>query len=161
MTNQTLLICSVTILLLNPILAVGETPRTTDQVKKESIKRLTGAAKRPGWVPGEKAIINFEFDQDNEMTGWLRENGQWHIEGWIKHNHLRCGKYRLGMRFGKGELACSNIKWLSETKYIPARTQCNQTKLHHSGLAESVDIVSKFDEVTCAQLVIHCTGICN
>lgn len=150
------------ILLINTIyISTANSGSLDGKKEKGSERKLSAVAENPGWMPGEKAILNFEFDKEDELSGWVRQSGEWHLEGWIKHNSLRCGTYRLGMRFGKGGPACSNIKWITETKYASKRTQCNQTKMHHSGFESNTEISELYDEITCAQLVIQCTGICN
>jgi hypothetical protein len=140
-------------------LALGDTP--PKQKKPESYKYLTSAAKRPAKMPGDEPKIYFTFDESAELKAWLKENGEWHLEGWIKHNRFRCGTYRLGLRFGKGDFGCANISWMTEPQYIDKKTQCNQSQMHYSGYNTNQENTLITSEVTCAQLVIQCTGICN
>jgi hypothetical protein len=83
-----------------------------------------------------------------------------YVAGYIRHNHFRCGTYQLGIQFGSGN-GCVNVKWYSEPVYVSRHRQCNQAVLHHDGYQNDPKLANKFDEITCAQLLIKCDGVCG
>jgi hypothetical protein len=128
----------------------------------ETVKRISVTASKPSFqLPGDPKAINFIFDKASEKQGWLKLNGEWHVQGWVTHNHLRCATYSLGMRFGKGEGGCMNVEWLTTPLYVTHKKQCNQTTIHHKGGSITPEIAPLFNEVTCGQLLIKCEGVCN
>lgn len=108
-------------------------------------------------LPNEKSKLNFNFGQ---AKGWLNSDGDWTIQGLVQHGHLRCATYQVGMRFGAGSPGCTNVKWLTKTKLVTIKKQCNQALLNHSGGDSNPDIASDFEKITCAQQVISCSGRC-
>jgi hypothetical protein len=130
-------------------------------VHAEVVKKISAVAKKPAIVlPGEPSQLNFTFDKANDIHGWLRENGVVFVEGFLNHNHLRCGVYELGVRFGKGD-GCVNVEWLTDPVYVSRERQCNQAVLHHRGYQKVPLVVAHFNEVTCAQALIECEGVCG
>lgn len=125
------------------------------------IKKITAVAKKsPQVLPNDPKQLDFVFDKPSGLNAWLRDNGDVYVEGYIRHNHFRCGTYQLGIKFGKGE-GCVNVQWLSDPVYTGGRRQCNQAVLHHDGYQHVQLAEGKFDEVTCAQLSIKCEGVCG
>jgi hypothetical protein len=127
----------------------------------DSLKKITAVAKKPVLVlPNDKPQLDFVFDKPSDLKAWLRDNGNFLLEGYIRHNHFRCGTYQLGIQFGIGE-GCVNVQWLSEPIYISRHRQCNQSVLHHDGSGNVPEAAAKFKEVSCAQLYIKCDGVCG
>ena len=125
------------------------------------LKNLTAVAKKPAFVlPKDPKQLDFLFDKASDLKAWLRENGDFLVEGYIRHNHFRCGTYQLGIQFGTGD-GCVNVEWLAEPVYISRHRQCNQAVLHHDGSGNVPEAAAKFSEVTCAQLSIKCDGVCG
>ena len=102
--------------------------------------------------------INFRFDN---ATAWLRENGTFQLDAEIKHGWLLCGTYEVGVRFGIGKPACANVSWISKPRYVSKRKQCNNAWMVHHGTDAEADVVGDVDLITCAQLVVKCTGKCK
>lgn len=102
--------------------------------------------------------IEFKFDS---ASAWLRENGTFSVDAEIKHEWLLCGTYEVGIRFGVGKPACSNVSWISSPRYISKRKQCNHAWMAHQGSGTDMDVVGDVDIITCAQLVVKCTGKCK
>lgn len=102
--------------------------------------------------------INFKFDSG---SAWLRENGTFQVEAEIKHDSLLCGTYEVGIRFGIGSPACSNVSWISKTRFVSKRKQCNHAWMVHQGTDADTSVVDDMDIITCAQLVVKCTGKCK
>ena len=91
----------------------------------------------------------------------LSPKGEWTIEGSVAHRGLLCGEYSLGIRFGIGRPGCSNVAWLTDVTYATAQRQCNNATLQHSGGDVQAELADSFAQITCAERVIRCTGICQ
>ena len=102
--------------------------------------------------------LDFKFDN---ATAWLRQNGDFAIEAEIRHGWLLCGDYQVGIRFGIGSPACTNVSWVTDPHYVSKRKQCNNAWMVHSGSATEVGINADFPQITCAQMLIKCTGKCK
>jgi hypothetical protein len=102
--------------------------------------------------------VEFRFDGAN---AWLRENGDFGVDAEVKHRWLLCGTYEVGVRFGIGAPACANVSWIGETHYVSRRKQCNNAWMAHAGNGNDIDAANAFPEITCAQLLIKCTGKCK
>ncbi len=126
----------------------------------EIVKRQqTPVKKSMQWLaPGDTAKSEFDF---GEAKAILRGDGEWFIEGMVKHNRVRCATYRLGIRFGVGSKGCANVEWIAEPIYASSRKQCNSAILNHSGGNIMPELSADFEKITCAQKVIKCSGVCN
>ncbi|MDH5326118.1 MAG: hypothetical protein OEZ68_17550 [Gammaproteobacteria bacterium] len=129
----------------------------------DTLHRLsTEALKQSAFLSGESGDkLLFEFQGADPSKAWLKQNGQWQIEAWVRHNHFRCGHYQLGVRFGQGEPACLNVKWLTDPVFISNKRQCNNSVIHHKGSESSEELEKLFSKITCAEQVIKCVGICD
>ena len=126
-----------------------------------SLKKLSAVAKKPVLIlPNDIPQLDFVFDKPSDLKAWLRDNGSFMLQGYIRHNHFRCGTYQLGIQFGVGD-GCVNVQWLSDPIYISRHRQCNQSVLHHDGAGNAPEAAAKFSEVSCAQLFIKCDGVCG
>jgi hypothetical protein len=141
------LICATVFSL--PLLAEEAVEKKYSAVARKSVDFGVGA---------QPQKIEFKFDS---ASAWLRENGTFQVEAEIKHGSLLCGTYEVGIRFGIGKPACSNVSWLSDTQFVSKRKQCNQAWMAHQGSGTDVDLVGDVDLVTCAQLIVKCTGKCK
>lgn len=126
----------------------------------EIIKRISAKAQKPSeWIsPNEPARVEFNF---GDFKALLRSDGEWHIEGWLQHTGLRCAIYQVGIRFGSGNPACTDVNWLTEPLFATHQRQCNNAKMPHSGGDNNSAIIPDFNRVTCAEQIIKCTGICK
>lgn len=129
----------------------------------EKIRRYTIAAEKTRTLPNQAQSIVFEH---GELVFTLRDGGLWDVEGLVAHTRFFCGTYQVGARFGRGNPACVNVKWLSEVEYVTSLRQCNSAVRMHKGNGrltmdpgpeEPFDI----DTATCAQIHIKCSGTCN
>jgi len=102
--------------------------------------------------------LEFRFDN---ATAWVRDNGTFALDAEIKHEWLLCGTYEVGINFGIGSPACTNVSWLGSPRYVTKRKQCNHAWMVHSGTDIEREVINNFPEITCAQLVIKCTGKCK
>lgn len=127
----------------------------------DTLKKITALAKKPPLVlPNDPLQLDFVFDQPSDLKAQLRENGNFFLQGYLRHGQFRCGVYELGIQFGKGD-GCVNVEWFSEPVFVSRERQCNQAVLHHKGAGDMPEIAGRFNEVTCAQLHIKCEGVCG
>lgn len=127
---------------------------------KAVVKKYTALARKSidfgtGGLPQK---LDFRFDH---ATAWLRQNGDFGIEAEIKHAWLLCGDYQVGIRFGIGSPACTNVSWITEAHYVTNRKQCNNAWMVHSGAGSDSDVTGDFSQITCAQMLIKCSGKCK
>jgi len=102
--------------------------------------------------------LEFKFDG---ATAWVREDGSFQVDAEIKHGSLLCGTYKVGINFGMGKPACTNVEWIDEPHYVTKRKQCNNAWMVHTGAGTDTHVVKNFNQITCAQILIRCTGKCN
>ena len=109
-------------------------------------------------IGAEPQKLEFRFDS---ASAWVREDGTFQLEAEIKHGWLLCGTYQVGINFGIGSPACTNVSWIGSPRYVTSRKQCNNAWMVHSGSDIEPEVVGNFTEITCAQLLIKCTGKCK
>ncbi len=107
---------------------------------------------------GAPRKVNFNFGR---MKAWLNSDGDWNIQGRVKHTGLLCATYEVGMRFGAGDPGCARVEWLSEVMYVTSQRQCNSAVSQHVGGDYGSFIKADFDRVTCAERIIRCNGGCR
>ncbi|HEY5603149.1 MAG TPA: hypothetical protein VIM41_08585 [Gammaproteobacteria bacterium] len=148
-----LLICLLaTAGLLWSVVAVAE--------KKIVEKKYTAVARKSIEIPGDGMPGKLEFRFDGASV-WLKENGEFGLEAEIKHSGLLCGDYEVGIRFGIGIPACANVSWITEPYYVSKKKQCNNAWMVHGGTGEISIVPEDFAQLSCAQLIIKCTGKCE
>jgi len=91
----------------------------------------------------------------------LSPKGEWSIEAQVYHRGLLCAEYSVGLRFGIGRPGCNNVAWLTDVTYATALRQCNNAMLFHSGGDVQPELAGSYAQITCAERVIRCTGICQ
>lgn len=107
---------------------------------------------------GGPTRLDFKFDDGRAL---LRKDGTWRVEAVIRHGGLRCGTYRLGIRFGSGKPGCLDVTWISEPVFATALKHCNNAERPHQGNGHDPLLSEAFDEISCAERVIRCTGLCS
>lgn len=111
---------------------------------------------------GGEPVNRKEFDFGRNIgKAWLAERGELKIETWVQHRGLRCATYEIGIRFGQGEPACTDVRWLAPIHWLTSRRQCNNAPVQHIAVDVDQDMVPVFDQVTCAERVVRCTGNCK
>jgi len=91
----------------------------------------------------------------------LRPQGGWTVEASVSHRGLLCGEYSVGVRFGIGRPGCTNVVWLTNVDYVTNQRQCNNARLDHSGGDVQSQLAGSFAEISCAERVIRCSGVCK
>jgi hypothetical protein len=93
--------------------------------------------------------------------GTLDDDGSWRLRGEITHSRLRCGRYRLGVRFGSGDASCTKVDWRTQLLTTPERRQCNAATLIHTG-GGTLDLRADARRaLNCARVVLRCAGACG
>lgn len=132
-----------------------------DSNSKAVVKKYSAVAHKPMDFGSSNLPKKLEFRFDGAKA-WLRDNGDFGVDAEIKHQWLLCGTYEVGIRFGIGSPAsCANVSWVTEAQYISRRKQCNNAWMAHAGNGNSIDAATDFPRITCAQLLIKCTGKCK
>ncbi len=124
------------------------------------VRKLATEPRRSNDVGGDRSPARLDFHY-GDITAWLLEDGNWHIEGNIQHRGAFCGQYELGIQFGTGSPGCANVEWLGPPVYVTNRRHCNSALLHHAGGDLDYQAAEAFDRINCAQRLIRCSGNCQ
>lgn len=130
--------------------------------KKITVKRYSAVVSKQSGLklPGEMKKLNFKFS-NSEISAWVRDNGEWHIQGLVSHKNFFCADYSLGIRLGQGHPGCIDVKWLTEDQYATKKKQCNNVSMNHDGYQSNPEIAKIFSQITCAQGLVRCVGSCK
>jgi hypothetical protein len=126
----------------------------------EDIRKLSTEPRRSAAVGGPNALPRMDFIF-GDIRAWLLADGNWHIEGSVKHRGALCGQYRLGMQFGVGSPGCANVEWITEASYGTYEVQCNNALMEHAGGGNDPVAAQNFDRITCGQRLLQCSGNCK
>jgi len=121
-------------------------------------------AKAPAQAVGSASVVLKPEELDFNFGGGkatLGPKGEWTIEASVYHRGLLCGDYSVGIRFGIGRPGCNNVVWLTDVTYATTQRQCNNAMLFHSGGDVQSELAGSYAEITCAERVIRCSGICQ
>lgn len=99
--------------------------------------------------------LDFKF---SGASAWLNKDGDWHINGKVKHNRIRCANYQLGIKFGTGKSGCNNVVWTTDYQYGTNVKQCNSAFLGHIGGGTFYDLANNISTISCAKIDIRCYG---
>ena len=107
---------------------------------------------------GKPAKLDFDF---GDFKAWARRDGSWNAEGKVQHRSLLCGTYTLSLRVGHGNPGSTAVQWFGEPRPVANVTLCNDaTGILAGGNTEFRD-AARFDEITCADRTISCSGNCK
>ncbi|WP_295884614.1 hypothetical protein [uncultured Thiohalocapsa sp.] len=93
--------------------------------------------------------------------GSLDADGTWQVRADIMHPRLRCATYSVGVRFGSGDAACDEVQWQTDAEFLPARRQCNNASAIHSGQGRLDLPPEAIAALSCARVMVRCTGACG
>lgn len=135
--------------------AQQETPAGAAQSDEPRIVRQIDRPLLPAAADGERAF------RDGFARGALSADGAWRVRAEIMHPRLRCASYAVGVRFGSGDDGCTDVDWQTDAEFLPSHRQCNNAGVIHSGVG-SVDLAPEaIDALTCARVMVSCTGACG
>jgi hypothetical protein len=102
---------------------------------------------------------SFSFSASNAS---LKQNGDISIDGVVTHKGLLCADYEVGLRFGKGSgtRGCTDIEWLTSDEYVWSKSLCNNATIPYQTVGH-VDLLEAFDQITCAERILRCSGNCK
>jgi hypothetical protein len=121
--------------------------------------RTTIARQAAEWNSDGKPVkLDFDF---GDFKAWARRDGSWNAEGTVQHRGFRCATYTLLLRVGHGNPGCTAVQWFREPVPVGSVQLCNNApKMFSSGNLEFRD-AARFDEITCAERIISCSGTCK
>lgn len=126
-----------------------------DDVRKLSTEPRRSSAVGPPYAP---ARLDFEF---GEIRAWLLADGNWNIEGIVRHRGALCADYQLGIQFGIGSPGCANVEWIGRPQYVTYHKQCNNAVVRHIGGDLDLSAAQNFERINCGQRLIRCSGKCR
>jgi hypothetical protein len=131
-----------------------------DIAEADDVRKLATEPRRGSNIGGAQSLARLDF-YFNNVRAWLLQDGNWHIEGSIQHRGAFCGTYELGIQFGIGSPGCANVEWIGAPIYVTKRRQCNSALMTHSGGDQDQSAADAFDQISCAQRLIKCSGNCK
>ena len=121
-------------------------------------------------------LINFSAiasDPDVPVAGRTtiaRQAAEWNSDGkpvkldfdfGVQHRGLRCTTYTLFLRVGHGNPGCTDVHWFREPVPVASTQVCNNAPAMLSGGNLEFRDAARFDEITCAERIISCSGTCK
>jgi hypothetical protein len=107
---------------------------------------------------GQPVKLDFDF---GDFKAWARRDGSWNAEGTVQHRGLLCGTYTLLLRVGHGNPGCVDVQWFREPVSVASVQLCNNAPGMLSGGNLEFRDAARFDEITCAERIITCSGNCK
>ncbi len=120
------------------------------------VVRVMDLPLQPPRVIVEGEPVRWTF-RDFNVSGWLDENGDWHVRSEVSHGRIRCAAYEVGVQLGKGLPACSNFQRLNGVAWATRVRHCNSATRIHSGGGSFAD-TKAVEAATCARVVVRCEG---
>ena len=137
------------------LFCVSATVLANEDVRKLSTEPRRSAA---AGLPATPARLDFDY---GDIHAWLLADGNWHIEGTVRHRGALCAQYQLGIQFGIGSPGCANVEWFGQGRYVTYHVQCNNALVRHSGGDLNPLAAQNFERITCGQRLIRCEGNCK
>lgn len=107
---------------------------------------------------GKPVKLEFDF---GDFHAWARRDGSWGAEGMVRHRGLLCGSYTLSLRVGRGNPGCVDVQWFGEPRAVADLKLCNDAAGTLTGGNSEFREVARFDEITCAERTLSCSGNCK
>jgi len=143
-------------------LVFGGSASAADQPLEPGDRGVTAAAQPTYTLDSPPRINRLDFDfRIEETRAWLNKDGDFQVNGWIKHVGLLCGTYRMGVRFGIGSPGCLNVNWVTDPYFVTSEYQCNGARVQHNGGDTYAELGEQIGKISCAERVINCTGSCK
>lgn len=126
---------------------------------EEPVGRTAVARPAAEWNKDGKPVkLEFDF---GDFKAWARRDGSWSADGTVQHRGLMCGTYTLLLRVGRGNPGCVDVQWFGEPRAVASEKLCNDAPGPLTGGNNEFRNAARFDEITCAERVISCTGNCK
>lgn len=134
-------------------------PVMADDSAASPVGRTAVARPAAEWNKDGKPVkLDFDF---GDFKAWARRDGSWNAEGVVEHRGLACGTYTLSLRVGHGSPGCTDVQWFGEPRAVASVTLCNNAPGSLTGGNNEFRDAARFDEISCAERVISCTGNCK
>lgn len=104
--------------------------------------------------------VRLDFDFGN-FKAWVRRDGSWNASGEVQHRGLLCATYTLLLRVGHGRPGCNDVQWFGEPRPVASVQLCNNAPGSLAGGDNHFRDAARFDQITCAERVIGCSGNCK
>ena len=141
------------------ILITTALPSLADDPSTLPVGRTAVARPAAEWNKDGKPVkLEFDF---GDFKAWARRDGSWNTDGTVQHRGLMCGTYTLLLRVGRGNPGCVDVKWFGEPRAVASTNLCNDAVAPLSGGNNEFRNAARFDEITCAERIISCTGNCK
>jgi hypothetical protein len=139
--------------------ALQTTPAVADDPSGSALGRTAVARPAAEWNKAGKPVkLEFDF---GDFKAWARRDGSWNADGKVQHHSLLCGTYTLALRVGHGNPGCTDVHWFREARAVASVKLCNNAVgMLTGGNTEFLD-AARFDEITCAERTITCSGTCK
>jgi len=140
-------------------LAAVTTTAVADDASEAPLGRTAVARPAAEWNKDGKPVkLEFDF---GDFKAWARRDGSWNAEGTVQHRGLQCGTYTLSLRVGRGNPGCTDVQWFGEPRAVASVQLCNNAPGPLTGGNNEFRDAARFDEISCAERVIRCTGNCK
>lgn len=107
---------------------------------------------------GKPAKLEFDF---GDFKAWARRDGSWNATGEVQHRGLQCGTYTLLLRVGHGNPGCTDVEWFNQPRAVASVRLCNNATGMLSGGNLEFSDADRFDEITCGERTLACSGNCK
>jgi len=107
---------------------------------------------------GKPAKLEFDF---GDFKAWVRLDGSWNADGEVQHRGLLCATYTLSLRAGHGNPGCTNVQWFNEPREVDSKRLCNNATGRLGNGDLTFTNAGQFDQITCAERTITCSGNCK
>jgi len=140
-------------------LLASAAPAMADDLVAVTAGRTAVARPAAEWDKDGKPVkLEFDF---GDFKAWARRDGSWSAEGMVQHHGLLCGIYTVSLRLGRGQPGCVDVQWFGEPRAVADVKLCNDAAGMLSGGNNEFRDVARFDEITCAERAISCSGNCK
>ena len=141
------------------VLTAVTTIAVADDASEAPLGRTAVARPAAEWNKDGKPVkLEFDF---GDFKAWARRDGSWNAEGTVQHRGLQCGTYTLSLRVGRGNPGCTDVQWFGEPRAVASVQLCNNAPGPLTGGNNEFRDAARFDEISCAERVIRCTGNCK
>ena len=141
------------------VLVAFVAPAGADEAGQSPVGRTAVARPAAEWnADGKPVKLDFDF---GDFKAWTRRDGSWNAEGVVQHRGLACGTYTLLLRVGHGRPGCADVQWFGEPRAVASVQLCNNAPGPLTGGNNEFRDAARFDEITCAERLIRCTGNCK
>ena len=140
-------------------LAAAAAPAMAGDASEPALGRTAVARPAAEWGPDGKPVkIEFDF---GDFKTWARRDGSWSAEGGVRHHGLLCATYTLSLRVGHGNPGCVDVQWFREPRPVASVKLCNDAVGTLTGGNNEFRDAARFDEISCAERTISCSGNCK